>query len=84
MGMLANKPQFFGGITAEVVSTTDSWGAWNGDAAQAFAASSPWPMLGGVSNTASLFGAGVFASGATSTAGGANGGVSHRTILLGY
>jgi hypothetical protein len=79
-GMLANKSQFFGSSTAEVVSDADRYGGWNRAYSQSVSSSAPWSALGARSDNSSN--AGILIS--YSYNGAANNNRSHRTILSGY
>jgi hypothetical protein len=82
MGGLANRPQFFGGNTAEILSVSNRYaGGWNGDYAYSVQSARPWFMLGGrADDSESRPGAFAFYN----HAGGAIANLSHRTILSGY
>ena len=80
LGDLANKPQFYGGNTAETVSAANDNGSWNGDRALSLLSSSAWFVLGSTSDNGVI--SGVFAHGRG--VGSVENRMSHRTILLGY
>jgi hypothetical protein len=81
-GRLANNSLFFGGLTAEVLSDTNVYGAWDEDHANSIGSTNPWFTRGGEAPNSET--AGITAFHRISAAGGSVNLASHRTILSGY
>jgi hypothetical protein len=82
VGGLSGDSLFFGSGTSEILSVNIARGGWNGDRDYSVGTAYPWFYNGGVANSSSGAGAGVFSF--EWHDGVALAPVSHRTILSGY
>jgi hypothetical protein len=84
IGGLAGNSLFFGGATAEILTTSAYLGGWNGDRNNSIFYSLPWFMRGNASDAGAAGGVFAFSDYASAGGGGVVFQTSHRTILSGY